>query len=86
MALDTARDDEALFRGDVFHHELLHDASVDIANVVFKTEERHTKRFIAVSSSKEHVLHVSGRIKLAEVLLQIMCLLVLGAGDIGGQD
>ena len=69
MALHTTGDDEALSRGNIIHHELLHGARVDIANVVLKTEERHTKRFIAVGGSKEHILEVSGRIELAKVLL-----------------
>ena len=69
MALYTAGDNEALSRGNIIHHELLHGARVDIANVVLKTEERHTKRFVAVSGSKEHILEVGGGIKLAKMLL-----------------
>ena len=77
MALDTARDDEALFRGDVFHHELLHDASVDIANVVFKTEARHAESIVPVGGAEEQILVVGEGVVLAQVLVQVVDLLIL---------
>mmetsp|Transcript_16169 Transcript_16169/g.19205 ORF Transcript_16169/g.19205 Transcript_16169/m.19205 type:complete len:200 (+) Transcript_16169:937-1536(+) len=86
MALDTGGNDQNLLGGDVVHHELLHGAGVDVADVVLETEAGHAESLVAVGSSQEQVLIVREGIVLAQVLVQVVALLVLGAGDVGSED
>ena len=86
MALDTAGDDKTLFRRDGIHHELLHDSSIDIADVVLETEARHTEGLVAVGSAEEEILVVGEGVVLAQVIVQVMAFLVLGAGNVTSEN
>ena len=86
MALDTAGDDKALLRRDGIHHELLHDSGIDIADVVLETEARHTESLVAVGSTEEEILVVGEGVVLAQVIMQVMAFLVLGAGNVTSEN
>lgn len=86
MALDTRGNDEDLLGGDVVHHELLHHAGIEVGDVAFETEAGHTKRFVSVGSAEEEVLVGRKWVVLGQVVMQVVALLVLGAGDVSSHD
>ena len=86
MALDTAGYNEALLWRYIVHHELLHNASVDVTDIVFETEARHTEGFVSVGSAEKQILIVGEGIVLAQVLVQVVALLILGAGNVAGEN
>jgi len=83
---DTGGDDNALLGGDVVHNELLEAAGIEVADVAFKTESGHTKGVVAVSCSEEELLVLGEGVVLGEMLGEVVALLVLGTGDVGGHE
>ena len=86
MALHTGGDNEALLGGDVVHHELLHDSSIDVADVVLESEAGHTEGLVTIGGAEEEILVVAEWVVLAQVVVEVVGLLVLGAGDVGSHD
>lgn len=77
MVLDARGNDEALSRGDVVHHELLHQTSINVVDVLGQTESGHTKSVVSVSSPLEQVLLRSKGIEFGEMVEKFMALSIL---------
>lgn len=86
MTLDATGNDEGLLGSDAIHHELLHDTSVNVSDVVLETEAGHTEGLVSVGSSKEKVLVISEGIIVGQVLVQIVRFLILGTGNVSSEN
>ena len=86
MVLDSTGDNNALFGSNVVHKELLEHASIDVVEVVLETEAGHAEGVETISSTEEEILVLRERIILVEVMLKIVGLLVLGAGNVGSEN
>jgi len=72
VVLDTTGNDEALFRGDVFHDELLEHSSVNVSNITFHTKCWHTKGVETISGSQKHFLLLGEWIELGQVVEKVV--------------
>jgi hypothetical protein len=63
MVLDSTGNNVAFLRSNVIHDEVLKHSGIDVTNVVFHTETRHTKGVHTISSSENLFLSVTKRIK-----------------------
>jgi hypothetical protein len=86
VVLNSTSNDDALLRCDVVHDELLNHASIDVVEVMLETKAGHTEGIVSISSSEEEILVVREGIIFVKVLVKIVGLLVLGAGNVGGHD
>jgi hypothetical protein len=64
----------------------LDHASIDVVEVMLETKARHTEGIVSISSSEEEILIIREGIIFVKVLVKIVGLLVLGAGNVGGHD
>jgi hypothetical protein len=53
---------------------------------VLETEAGHAEGVVTISSTEEEILILRERIILVEVMVKIVGLLVLGAGNVGSED
>ena len=86
MALDTTGNNEGLLGSDIVHHELLHHAGINVADVTLETKAGHAECLVTEGCTEEQVLVVGEGVVLKQVLVKIMALLGLGAGNISGKD
>jgi len=86
VVLNSTSNNDALLGCDVVHDELLDHASINVVEVVLETEAGHTEGIVSISSSKEKILIVREGIIFVKVLVKIVRLLVLGAGNVGSEN
>jgi hypothetical protein len=86
VVLDATGNDDTPLRSDVVHDELLDHACINIVKVVLETEAWHTEGIVSISSSKEKILIFREGIIFVKVLVKIVRLLVLGAGNVGSEN
>lgn len=86
VAFDTRSNDEDFFGGNVVHHKLLHHASINVADVVLETEAGHAKRLISIGCSQKQVLIIRKWVIFRQVIVQVVALLIFGAGHVCSED
>jgi len=86
VVLDTTGNDEALSWRNRVHDELLHHSCIDVVNVLGSAKSWHTESVVTISSSEKELLVHGKWIVFLQVVEELVRFLVLGPGNVSGEN